>query len=109
MGRCMPSTIDLFVHRDDPRQHRLVESPVPDPAALADGELLVRIEKFGLSANNVTYAVLGKSAIINYFDFFPTGETGWGRVNVWGIGVVEASRHPELARGERMYGYFPLA
>src|SRR5882724_11424501 len=105
----MDANLDLLVRQDDPRASRFVESSAPDPAALADGELLVRIEKFGLSANNVTYAVLGKSAIINYFDFFPTGETGWGRVNVWGIGVVEASRHPELARGERMYGYFPLA
>jgi hypothetical protein len=105
----MDANLDLLVRQDDPRASRFVESPAPDAAALADGELLVRVEKFGLSANNVTYAVLGKSAIINYFDFFPTGEAGWGRVPVWGMGIVEASRHPELARGERMYGYFPLA
>jgi len=109
MGRCMPSTIDLFVHRDDPRQHRLVESPVPEAAALDDGELLVRVEKFGFSANNVTYAVLGKSGIINYFDFFPTGDPEWGRVPVWGMGTIAASRHAEVAAGERIYGYFPLA
>ncbi len=105
----MPSTIDLFVRRDDPRQYRLVESPVPDAAALDDGDLLVRVEKFGFSANNVTYAVLGKSPIVNYFDFFPTGDPDWGRVPVWGMGTIAASRHAELAAGERMYGYFPLA
>jgi len=105
----MPSTIDLLVRRDDPRQYRLVESPVPEQDALDDGELLMRIEKFGFSANNVTYAVLGKSPIVNYFDFFPTGDPDWGRVPVWGMGTIAASRHATLAVGERMYGYFPLA
>lgn len=100
------SSLDLFVGTGDPRRHRFVEGPPPEPA---DGELLVRIDKFGFSANNVTYAVLGKSDILNYFDFFPTGEPGWGRVPVWGMGTVAASRHPEVAAGERMYGYFPLA
>ena len=105
----MTPNVDLLVAQDDPRRSRLVESPAPDPTALADGELLLRIEKFGLSANNVTYAVLGKSDIINYFDFFPSDEPGWGRVPVWGMAEISASRHDELARGERMYGYFPLA
>jgi hypothetical protein len=105
----MNPNVDLIVAQDDPRRHRVVETPAPDSAALADGEVLVRVEKFGLSANNVTYAVLGKSDIINYFDFFPTDEPGWGRVPVWGMAEIVASRHAEVARGERMYGYFPLA
>jgi hypothetical protein len=99
----------LYVRQDDPRGHRFVESAAPDPGALGDGDVLVRIEKFGFSANNVTYAVLGRSDVINYFDFFPTGDSGWGRVPVWGIGVVAASRHAQLPIGERIYGYFPLA
>jgi NADPH:quinone reductase-like Zn-dependent oxidoreductase len=102
----MDASLDLFVRQDDPRRHRWVETPAP---ALRDGDALVRVEKFGLSANNVTYAVLGKSPIINYSDFFPTGEDGWGRVPVWGMGVVEASKGASVAAGERMYGYFPLA
>lgn len=109
MPQAIQPSLDLLVSEGDPRTSKFVEAPPPDTAPLADGEVLVRVEKFGLSANNVTYAVLGKSAIINYFDFFPTGEPGWGRVPVWGMGVVAASRHPQLAAGERMYGYFPLA
>ncbi len=100
------SALDLFAATGDPRRRRFVTGPVPEPGT---GELLVRIEKLGFSANNVTYAVLGKSAIINYFDFFPTGDPEWGRVNVWAMARIAASRHPELAVGERMYGYFPLA
>jgi hypothetical protein len=105
----MDADLDLLVRQNDPRQWRFVEAPVPDHDALDEGELLVRVEKFGLSANNVTYAVLGKSDVINYFDFFPSDEPGWGRVPVWGMGAITASKHRELAAGERMYGYFPLA
>ena len=97
--------LGLLVKVGDPRAWRFVERPRP---AAEDGELLVRVEKFGLSANNVTYAVLGQSPIVNYFDFFPSGEPGWGRVPVWGMGVVADSRYPDVAVGERMYGYFPL-
>jgi Protein of unknown function (DUF2855) len=103
------SNLELLVRQDDPREFRIAGSPAPEASALDEGELLVRIEKFGLSANNVTYAVLGKSALIDYFDFFPTGEEQWGKVPVWGMAVITASRHPELKPGERMYGYFPLA
>lgn len=102
----MQTGLDLFVRQDDPRRHRWVETAAP---TVGDGDLLVRIEKFGLSANNVTYAVLGKSPIINYSDFFPTGEEGWGRVNVWGMGRVEVSKHAGVPVGTRLYGYFPLA
>lgn len=109
MAAQIDGNLDLLVRQDDPRLHRFVEAPAPDPATLTPGDVLVRVEKFGLSANNVTYAVLGKSEIVNYFDFFPTEQTGWGRVPVWGMGTIAASNHPELAHGERMYGYFPLA
>jgi hypothetical protein len=62
----MTQSLDLLVDERDPRCHRFVESAVPVPD---DGEILVRVAKFGLSANNVTYALLGKSPIIKYFDF----------------------------------------
>jgi hypothetical protein len=105
----MATNLELLVRQDDPRQFRIVSAPAPESSTLSEVELLVRVEKFGFSANNVTYAVLGKSPIINYFDFFPTAEEQWGSVPVWGMAVITASRHPDLAQGERMYGYFPLA
>ncbi len=109
MATPIDANLELLVRQDDPRQFRLLETAAAETAALADGELLVRVEKFGFSANNVTYAVLGKSPIINYFDFFPAADAGWGKVPVWGMAEIVASRHPELPPGERMYGYFPLA
>ena len=39
---------------------------------LADGELRLRIERFALTANNITYAAFGEA--MRYWDFFPTGD-----------------------------------
>jgi hypothetical protein len=75
--------------------------------ALADGEVRLAVERFGLSANNVTYARLGAS-IMPYWKAFPAPE-GYGRVPVWGFAVVEESRHPEIAVGERYYGFLPTS
>jgi hypothetical protein len=46
---------------------------------------------------------------MHYWDFFPTGEAGTGCVPVWGFGRVVESRCAEVAAGERLYGYWPIA
>lgn len=91
------------VGRRDLRQCRVAESAAP---ALKDGEALLRIERFALTANNITYGVFGDA--MQYWAFFPA-ESGWGQIPVWGFAQVEASRNAELAVGERIYGYLPMA
>ncbi len=103
----LADNVDLLVRDGHLADFELVETSPPSEAALRPGEILVRVEKFGFSANNITYAILGRS--MRYFDFFPAGEEGRGKVPVWGIGTVAASCHPDLQPGTRMYGYFPLA
>lgn len=76
------------------------------PPDLAPGEVLLRHDRFALTANNITYAKLGDA--IDYWRYFPVAAP-WGQVPVWGLGHVARSRHPELAEGERVYGYFPMA
>jgi hypothetical protein len=46
---------------------------------------------------------------MNYWQFFPTGEAGWGIVPVWGFAAVAQSLHPGVAVGERLYGYWPMS
>lgn len=94
--------MDLEVSRADVRETRLVDQPVPEPD---EGQVLLRVESFGLTSNNVTYAVFGEA--MRYWGFFPASEPGWGRVPVWGHARVERSRHPEVAEGTRVYGYLP--
>jgi hypothetical protein len=75
---------------------------------LPEGQIRVVIERFALTSNNITYAAMGDA--MQYWQFFPVAEDpAWGRIPVWGFGRVLESRHPLIAEGERLYGYFPMA
>jgi len=95
---------DFEVRRDDLRETRFTTGAAPTELSAGEGGL--RIEKFGLTANNVTYGAVGE--MVGYWNFFPA-EAGFGRIPVWGIGVVERSRQPDLPEGERLYGYLPMS
>lgn len=95
---------DFLVSRADLRETKLVAASQPPPPS--DGQVLMKIDSFGLSANNITYAVFGDA--MSYWDFFPT-DPGWGRVPVWGFAEIVASKAEGLAVGERIYGYFPMS
>jgi len=92
---------DFLVKRDDLRECRIAESEIVE---LARGQALLRVDSFGLTANNVTYAVFGEA--MSYWDFFPAGD-GWGRVPMWGFAEVERSETDGVAPGTRWYGYLP--
>lgn len=97
----MTRTWTLAVAPDDLSRTALLEPDVPEPA---DGEALLRVDRVGVTANNVTYAVLGES--FRYWEFFPT-EPGWGLVPLWGFAEVVASRAAGVDVGTRVYGYLP--
>jgi hypothetical protein len=92
---------DFLVKKSDLRETRVVESELP---AVEPGQALLRVESFGMTANNVTYAVMGEA--MSYWDFFPAAE-GWGRVPVWGFATVERSEGSGVEEGTRLYGYLP--
>jgi Protein of unknown function (DUF2855) len=97
----MGEVIDFLVKRDDLRQCRVEESNLPE---IERGQALLRVDAFGLTANNVTYAVMGEA--MSYWDFFPAGD-GWGRIPVWGFAEVERSEADGVEAGTRLYGYLP--
>jgi hypothetical protein len=76
-------------------------------SALAPGEVCVAVRKWAYTANNVTYALAGKS--LNYWDFFPCSDTELGCVPVWGTAEVIESRADDLNVGSRLYGFLPMA
>jgi hypothetical protein len=98
------NTLQILVRRDHLATTRLRQM---EDADLADGQVQVRIDAFALTSNNITYAAFGDA--MNYWQFFPSGEEGWGMIPVWGFGEVVRSSHPEVAVGERLYGYYPMA
>ncbi len=85
---------------------RLIETQLPDAAQLPDDALLIKIDRFAFTANNITYAVLGDQ--LKYWQLFPAPES-FGNIPVWGFGDVIASRHPGISEGESLFGYFPMA
>ena len=100
------NALDFLVRRDDLRECRFAPAPSPDDVTLAPGQALLEVERFGFSANNVTYAAFGDA--MRYWEFFPAPE-GWGRVPVWGFARVARSAHAKLQEGERVFGYLPMS
>ncbi|MCW2679115.1 MAG: hypothetical protein JWM62_516 [Frankiales bacterium] len=94
----------LEVSRTELSETLLHELDVPEPA---EGEALLRADRVGMTANNVTYAVLG--AAFRYWEFFPATGPAWGRVPLWGFCEVVASRAENVEVGQRLYGYLPTA
>src|SRR5882724_5066677 len=97
---------DFIVIRNDLQQCKTIETQLPDAAALPADALLVKVVRFALTANNITYAVIGEQ--LKYWQLFPAPD-GYGIIPVWGFGEVIASRHPNVAVGETLFGYFPMA
>jgi hypothetical protein len=98
------ASLDFLVKKDDWRLCRFVGSP--PPGDLRPGRVLFRVDRFALTANNITYALAGDS--LGYWRFFPA-EPGWGRIPVMGFGDVVRSAEPRIAVGTRCFGFFPMS
>jgi hypothetical protein len=97
------SSWELAISREDLSRTWLRSLPLPD---VGPGEALLRVERVGITANNVTYAVLGDA--FGYWRFFPT-EPSWGLVPLWGFAEVVDSSVEGVDVGTRYYGYLPSA
>jgi hypothetical protein len=97
---------DFIVVRNDLQQCKSIETQLPDAATLPAEALLVKVTRFAFTANNITYAVAGDQ--LKYWSLFPAPKD-FGNIPVWGFGEVIASKHPNVAVGEILFGYFPMA
>ncbi|MHB8242444.1 MAG: DUF2855 family protein [Solirubrobacteraceae bacterium] len=93
--------MDFLLATDDLHRCRTVELPTQE---LEPGQARLAVQAFGLTSNNITYAMFGEA--MSYWRFFPA-EAGWGRMPVWGFAEVQESRAPGLEEGVRLYGYLP--
>ena len=99
------TTITQFVVRKNDLSEGRIEARELTP--LGEGEVLARIDRFALTANNVTYGVMGER--IGYWKFFPVEAEEDGIIPVWGFAEIVESSHPQVPVGERIYGFFPMA
>lgn len=85
------------------------------PKRIPENHILVQVQRFGFSANNVSYQALGEAPDFRYFDFHAAPESKdvsprtHGLVPVWGFGTVVASSLPQIRVGEKVYGYLAPA
>lgn len=98
--------LDFLVRRDDLKSTLWAEAQTHAEQTLETGQVLLRIDRVGLTTNNITYGVAGEA--LHYWDCFPA-PVGWGRLPVWGYSDVVASRTPGLSEGERIWGYHPIS
>ncbi len=70
------------------------------------GEIVLQVERFALTTNNITYGVAAD--LLGYWRFFPAPD-GEGHIPVWGIASVTESANPAITVGSRFYGYYPMA
>lgn len=93
----------LEIDRGDLRRTRVAAADLPDPAA---GQVLLRVERFAVTANNVTYANTGD--LLGYWDFFPT-DAPWGRVPVMAVASTVALANAAIPVGRSYFGFLPMA
>jgi hypothetical protein len=95
--------VNFYVKRDDFTQTQLVRS---ERTGLEEGQVRLRVDRFALTSNNISYAAAGD--MLDYWGFFPA-EDGWGRIPAMGFADVEASGHADVPVGGRYFGFFPMA
>ena len=102
----MPTPNDcLMTNKADLGDTLLAESPPIE--AVKEGEVVLALDRFSLTTNNITYAAYGDA--IGYWSVFPSGRDGYGMMPVWGFAEVVESRAEGVAVGARVFGYFPMA
>ncbi|KAJ3337510.1 Acyl-CoA wax alcohol acyltransferase 2 [Gonapodya sp. JEL0774] len=85
-------SVQFIFKQADPREFEVRTTQL---GPLKQGEILVRIDKFGVTSNNVSYLATGRS--LRYFDFFPVEgdkQKALGKMPVWGFATVTHSLSP---------------
>ncbi len=98
------NALDFVVKVDDLQQAKRVEKIYP--GELPSNQVLLEIDKFSFTSNNITYGVVGEQ--MSYWKFFPT-QPGYGIIPAWGLARVVVSNHPDVQVGQRFYGYYPMS
>lgn len=99
------SAEDFIVQRKNLRQCKFVSAGIE--ADLKSGQVLLKVDRFALTANNISYALVGET--LGYWDFFPAKEEDWGRIPAWGFAEVVRSKNNDVAEGERVFGFVPMS
>jgi hypothetical protein len=95
----------IWIDKSNLTNCKIVEKTF-NTGALQEGDVFLKVESFGFSANNITYALLGDK--MGYWGFFQADQ-GFGIVPMWGFATVLHSNCQGIEKGERLFGYLPMA
>ena len=92
----------FLVHKKEITQHTYKTENVPE---LNEGDVLLKINQYAFTSNNITYAVVGEQ--MKYWNFFPA-EAPFGVIPVWGYSEVVDSKNAAIEVGTTYFGYYPM-
>ncbi|MCP4841755.1 MAG: DUF2855 family protein [Halieaceae bacterium] len=77
---------------------------------LQGGDIRMRVDRVGLSANNLFYAQMGDAPFLKFFSVYPLAEEHKELANVpaWGIATVIESANRDFTVGERFRGFLHM-
>ena len=97
-------TLDFTVKVDELQKTQFLAKTYSDE--LSSNQVLLEIDQFSFTSNNITYGVVGEK--MNYWKFFPA-QSDYGIIPAWGFANVVISNHPDVQVGQRFYGYYPMS
>lgn len=79
--------------------------------ALEVGEIRLRIDKVGLTANNLFYAQMGEAPFLKFFAVYPLEEEcqHLAIVPAWGVATIIESANTEFMEGEQYRGFLHMS
>jgi hypothetical protein len=93
--------------RDDMKETVILRDELPP---LERDEIRLRVDKVGLSANNLFYAQMGNAPFLKFFAVYPVGDEHEELANVpaWGVATVIESSNPEFSPGDQFRGFLHM-
>lgn len=79
---------------------------ISDLPELEEDQILLKIDGYALTANNISYASAGD--MMGYWNFFPAQDRTNGIVPVWGYATIVETANLEFEVGMRFYGFYPM-
>lgn len=94
--------------RKDLTQPFIIRDELPD---LVEGEIRLRVDKVGLSANNLFYAQMGEAPFLKFFSVYPLVRDYKHLANVpaWGVATIIESKNKDFAEGEQYRGFLHIS
>lgn len=104
-GACKRTMIATF--RKNKAETVVLHDELP---ALQQGEIRMRVDKVGLSANNNFYAQMGEAPFLKFFAVYPVAHRpDLANVPAWGTATIVESNHPDFAVGEQYRGFLHMS